>query len=70
MARFTASINYCGLKEVGFVGPKFNWLYQRQDGTQIRERLDRALASTDWHSLFPTAKLYHKSSSFSDHNPL
>ena len=70
MARFNASINYCGLKEVGFVGPKFTWLYQRRDGTQIRERLDRALASIDWHSLFPTAKLRHKSSSASDHNPL
>ena len=32
--------------------------------------MDRALASTDWHSLFPTVKLHHKSSSVSDHNPL
>ena len=70
MARFNASINYCGLKEVGFEGPKFTWLYQRRDGTQIRERLDRALASSNWHLLFPTAKLHHKSSSVSDHNPL
>ena len=70
MARFNASINYCGLKEVGFVGPKFTWLYQKRDGTQIRERLDRALASIDWHSLFPNAKLHHKSSSASNHNPL
>ena len=70
MTRFNASINYYGLKEVGFVGTKFMWLYQRWDGTQIRERLDKALASTDWHSLFPTAKLHHKSSSISDHNPL
>jgi len=42
MAWFNASINYCGLKEVGFVGPKFMWLYQRQVGTQIKERLDKA----------------------------
>ena len=70
MAQFNASINYCGLMEVGFVGSKFTWLYQRRDSTQIRERLDKALASTDWHSLFPTTKLHHKSSSASDHNPL
>ena len=44
--------------------------YQRRDDTQIRECLDRALASSDWHLLFPTAKLHHKSSSISDHNPL
>ena len=70
MAWFNASINYCGLKEVGFEGPKFTWLYQRRDGTQIWERLDRALASSDWHLLFPMAKLHHKSSYVSDHNPL
>ena len=70
MARFNDSINFCGLKEVSFVGPSFTWLYQRRDGSQIRERLDRALASSDWHSLFPSAKLFHKSSSASDHNPL
>lgn len=36
----------------------------------MRERLDRVLASLDWHSLFPSAKLFHKTSSVSDHNPL
>ena len=70
MARFNESINICGLKEVGFVGPIFTWLYQRRDGTQIKERLDQALASSYWYSLFPSAKLYYKSSSVSDHNPL
>ncbi|KAK9995768.1 hypothetical protein SO802_020454 [Lithocarpus litseifolius] len=70
MARFNNTINFCGLREVGFVGPRFTWLYQRRDGTQIRERLDRALATHEWFLLFPTAKLYHKSSSVSDHSPL
>ena len=70
MAWFNASINYCGLKKVGFEGLKFTWLYQKWDDIQIRERLNRALASTDWHSLFPSAKLHHKSSSVFDHNPL
>ncbi|KAL0009325.1 hypothetical protein SO802_010827 [Lithocarpus litseifolius] len=70
MARFNNTINFCGLREVGFVGPRFTWLYQKRDGTQIRERLDRALATHDWFLLFPTAKLYHKSSSDLDHSPL
>lgn len=67
MARFNNDINFCGLREVGFVGPVFTWLYQRRDGTQICERLDRALATQDWLSLFPTSKLYHKSSLVLDH---
>lgn len=70
MARFNNAINFCGLRDVGFIGPKFTWLYQRRDGTQIRARLDRALASQEWFLLFPTARLFHKSSSVSNHSPL
>lgn len=64
------TINGCGLQDVGFVGPKFTWLYQREDGVQIWERLDRALATTKWLNLFPLAKLYHLTSLASDHSPL
>lgn len=48
MVSFLNAINWCGFRDLGFVGPKFTWLYQRKDGTQIRERLDRALATEDW----------------------
>lgn len=47
MKRFSDTINWCGLRDLGFVGPKFTWLYQRADGSQIRERLDRAMVSLD-----------------------
>jgi len=70
MARFNDSINFCGLKKLDFVGPNFTWLYQRGDGFQIRERLDRAIVSLDWSTLFPMARLFHKSSYVSDHCPL
>ena len=33
MAWFNNAINFCGLREVVFVGPKFTWLYQKRDGT-------------------------------------
>lgn len=70
MLQFVEVINVCGLKDIGFVGPSFTWLYQRSDGVQIRERLDRALATAEWISLFPTAKLHHLTSTTSDHSPL
>ena len=35
-----------------------------------RERLDRALGSSDWLVLFPRASLHHLSSLISDHSPL
>ena len=70
MGNFVDTINGCGLWDVGFISLKFTWLYQREDRVQIRERLDRALATTNWLNLFSSAKLYHLTSSASDHSPL
>ncbi|XP_023878479.1 uncharacterized protein LOC111990942 [Quercus suber] len=70
MEIFVDAINHCGLREVDYVGPRFTWIYQRKDGEQIRERLDRAFATQEWMDLFPTTKLHHLSSLASDHSPL
>ena len=70
MDNFIDVINFCDLKDIGFVGPKFTWIYQKADGTQIWERLDRALATAEWLELFPAAKLYHQSTLASDHSML
>ena len=70
MEIFVNTINHCGFRDMGFISPKFTWLYQHSDGVQIRERLGRALATQDWLELFPKEKLYHLSSSVSDHSPL
>ena len=69
MKYFVDTINCCGLKEVPFTGPLFTRLYLKEDGTQIRERLDRALATVEWFHLFPMAKLTHLSLSASDDSP-
>ena len=55
---------------MGFTSPKFSWLYQKSNGSQIRERLDKVVATIDWIIKFAQAKLFHKSSSTADHNPL
>ena len=70
MVRFKNAINYCGLREVEFIGLKFIWIYQKKDGSQIKDRLDRALVSSDWAMKFPSAKLYHKSTLGYDHSPI
>ena len=45
------TINWCNLKDMGFVGPNFTWLYQTTDGVQIQERLDRVyLQLGGWNS--------------------
>ena len=70
MKNFIDTINFCRLRDLGFNGLKFTWIYHQGDGMQIRERLDRALATPDWVNMFPEAKLFHLSSSVSDHLPL
>ena len=70
MEIFRDAIDVCGLRDLGYVGSKFTWRYIKRDGTQIRERIDRALASTTWSNLFPSAKVFHLSSSTSDHSQL
>ena len=70
MKNFTKTINYCGLQDLGFFGPKFTWLDQRAYGLHIREQLDRAMATLGWINIFPEAKLFHLTSPVSDHSPL
>ena len=52
------------------MGLKFTWLYQQTDRTQISERLDKVLATSDWLLCFPLAKLFHLTSSALDHSPI
>ena len=70
MKSFMDTLNWCGLRDMGFMGALFTWLYQTVDGGQIRERLDRAVASLAWAERFKEARVYHLSNSTSDHSPL
>lgn len=70
MINFNETINSYGLRDLGYTGPKFTWNYEMADGVRIHKRLDRVLATLEWINLFPLAKLYHISSSVSNHVPL
>jgi len=70
MKNFTETLNWCGLRDIGFMGPRFTWLYQTVDGGQIKEWLDRAVASLVWVEWFKEARVYHLSNSASDHSVL
>ena len=32
LANFVETINLCGLRDIGFVGPSFTWIYETRDG--------------------------------------
>lgn len=67
---FAETIMNCGLVDLGFTGDKFTW--ERGRGTErwVSERLDRALATTMWNNMFPSAEIIVHEASTSDHPPL
>lgn len=63
MLRFKNTVDSCGLREINFIGLKYTWIYQRKDGFQIREMLDRALTTWPFYSLqssYFTNRLPHR----------
>lgn len=52
-------MNQCGLIDLGAHGPKWTWNNKRVGMANIKERLDRFLANTQWCSRFPNAQVIH-----------
>ncbi|KAH1055130.1 hypothetical protein J1N35_033195 [Gossypium stocksii] len=70
MDAFHSTLEFCNLNDVGFIGRWFTWERGRFAHTNIRERLDRSVATLEWMNLFPSFQVEHLSHSFSDHCPL
>ncbi|XP_074314339.1 uncharacterized protein LOC141649551 [Silene latifolia] len=67
---FTAWKIQNSLMDVPFFGPRFTWMNSQFDGNFIMERLDRAYATQDWFTLFPSASILHLPILVSDHAPI
>ncbi|KAA3476719.1 reverse transcriptase [Gossypium australe] len=67
---FHKSLEDCFLEDIGFTGPWFTWERGRVEDRNIRERLDRRVATDTWIQTFPNFSLRYLSHSFSDHCPL
>lgn len=70
MRNFRQAISRCNFRDLGFYGPKFTWCNNRLGEECVKERLDRALVSTDWDMLFPLARVETLVCSASDHLPI
>lgn len=70
MADFREVLSECNLHNLRYKGP--GWTYDNKQWGQknVRARLDRGVASPDWSTCFPEAKVEHICSSHSDHLPL
>ena len=58
------------LLDMGFIGQKFTWMTRRGLCEDIWERLDRALDSTEWRSLYAEGFVRHLPRTSSDHCPI
>uniref|UniRef100_A0A5B7A8Z2 Endonuclease/exonuclease/phosphatase domain-containing protein n=1 Tax=Davidia involucrata TaxID=16924 RepID=A0A5B7A8Z2_DAVIN len=70
MMEFRRVLDECEFKDLGFYGQKFTWSNRRNDGANVKERLDRAIANIRWCHMFRQAKVFHLISSMSDHSPI
>lgn len=67
---FRDCIAKCGLIDLGYAGHPFTWNNRRYGKDFICERLDRALANEGWCNYFPNSKVFHLTTSISDHSPI
>ncbi|XP_059436227.1 uncharacterized protein LOC132169166 [Corylus avellana] len=67
MENFKTTLEECGLFEVVTKGPTCTWNNGREGEEFIMEKLDRMVASHDWHVRFPNVEVLLEAAIFSDH---
>lgn len=70
MAEFRSALETCNLSDLGYKGAKFTWNNRQNDGSFIKERLDRVLSNNEWRGLNPNALEQVLPSIVSGHKPL
>ncbi|XP_074291821.1 uncharacterized protein LOC141618626 [Silene latifolia] len=58
------------LVDIPFKGLRFTWCNNRKGDKRVYERIDRALGSKDWFSLFPNTGIKYYPIQNSDHAPI
>ncbi|TXG69190.1 hypothetical protein EZV62_004125 [Acer yangbiense] len=70
MGNFQEALEDCGLRDLGFLGPRFTWSNRRDSEHAIQERLDRCVGNTGWLDLFSCFSIKHLDFWKSDHRPI
>lgn len=69
MEKFGLALDSCGLVDLGFRGYSFTWNNKRPGEANMRQRLDRAVANSEWKNRFLATTVTHLVSHASDHLP-
>ncbi|XP_062086997.1 uncharacterized protein LOC133793717 [Humulus lupulus] len=67
---FQETLTECGLSDMEMMGHPYTWERGRGTPNWIEVRLDRALISQPWRTIFYSAKLVNLEISVSDHSPI
>lgn len=59
MQDFRNCLDFCGLKDLGYLGLPFTWCNRRYNTGLVWVHLDRAMATAEWMLKFPTTRLHH-----------
>jgi hypothetical protein len=70
MSDFRNILAFCKVHDLGFSGPAWTFDNKQKGNRNVKARLDRAVASDDWISAFPDAKVTNIVSTRSDHLPV
>ncbi|XP_074266133.1 uncharacterized protein LOC141588599 [Silene latifolia] len=58
------------LVDIPFKGPRYTWCNNREGPKRVYERIDRALGSKEWFTVFPDTGIKHYPIQISDHAPI
>jgi ribonuclease HI len=67
---FRNAVSDCDLTDIHLDGYPYTWVKSRGSTNIIEERLDRAMATSSWLTMFPEVKLCNLIASHSDHSPI
>ncbi|MCH93186.1 endonuclease/exonuclease/phosphatase family protein, partial [Trifolium medium] len=67
---FRSAVCDCDLTDIHLEGYPYTWIKSRGLPNVIEERLDRAMANSQWLMSYPTVKLVNLITSHSDHSPI
>ena len=70
IAGFRDMVDVCGIRDLGYEGRRWTFEKRVAGGSYCRVRLDRALATVDWCSRFPMARVQNLTAVASDHGPI
>jgi endonuclease/exonuclease/phosphatase family metal-dependent hydrolase len=70
MADFREVLDFCGLKDIGFLGLPWTYDNKKPGNRNVKVRLDRGVAARSWLNRFFDAWITHLTSPCSNHCPL